>query len=359
MKHINLKHAIVLGLLLSTSAYSAVFAESLDEFKATAVDGKVTMTEDKTVIGDSDDLGFGSIDNNSIYGIAIDVSEGKTLTLTDVNVTNPTITGNGNIVINNTGTDNARAVATSAGNGIGSITGNNVTITAAGSGMDAYGGTLNVMLKDTLDITAGGIGIHAQEDGENPNNASVINITADKLFVDASKQGIYLTNASVKQDIDIQLKNGAVITSTTTDGGGEAAIQNSNQYKGTLTINTEQGDISASGVYAGAWATFGSSIFLTADNTELVGNYGILNNNNRDESEISNITTNAKNGNNTVTANTDGIRNLGGIVTLTADNGINNITAGRYGSYASGTNSKVTLSAKENKGKLQVEFEQP
>ena len=346
MKHINLKHAIVLGLLLSTSTYSAVFAESLDKFKETAVDGKVMVTENKTVTGDSSHLSFGGT-NNSIYDVAVDVSEGKTLTLTDVNVTNPTITGNGNIFIKNSG--KAGAVVTDTGNGVGSITSNNVTITAAGSGIDAYGGTFNVTLKDTLNITAGGIGIHAQEDRENPNNASVINITADKLFVDASKQGIYLTNASVKQDIDIQLKNGAVITSTTTDGGGEAAIQNSNQYKGTLTIHTEQGDIFASGVYAGAWATYGSSIFLTADNTELVGNYGILNNNNRDESEISNITTNAKNGNNTVTANTAGIRNLGGIVTLIADNGINKITAARYGTYASGTNSKVTLSAKENK----------
>lgn len=133
MKHINLKHAIVLGLLLSTSTYSAVFAESLDEFKKTAVDGKVMVTEHKTVTGDSSNLSFGGT-NNSIYDVAVDVSEGKTLTLTDVNVTNPTITGNGNIFIENSG--NAGAVVTDTGNRVGLITSNNVTITAAGSGID-------------------------------------------------------------------------------------------------------------------------------------------------------------------------------------------------------------------------------
>ena len=353
MKHINLKHAIVLGLLLSTSAYSAVFAESLDEFKATAVDGKVTMTEDKTVIGDSADLGFGSIDNNSIYGISIDVSEGKTLTLTDVNVTNPTITGNGNIVINNTG--NAGAVATGAGNGRGSITGNNVTITAAGSGLDAYGGKLDVTLRDTLDITADGIGIHAQADGENPNNASVINITADKLFVDASKQGIYLTNASVKQNIDIQLKNGAVITSTTTDGGGEAAIQNSNQYKGTLTINTEQGDISASGVYAGAWVTYGSETKLHADNNKITGgSYGILNNYNRNENENSLIEITAAIGNNFIEGKT-GLSDEGGTIKLTAEDGINQIIAKQTGVLVSGNGSLVSMTGKNNVVKVSGE----
>ena len=61
------------------------------------------------------------------------------------------------------------------------------------------------------------------------------------------------------------------------------------------------------------------------------------------------ITATGKAGNN-IHGNDNGIEVVGtGIVNVSAGQGVNSITANHYGSYAAGTDSKVTLSAKKNK----------
>lgn len=321
MRRKNLERAIVLGLLLSTSVYGNVWAETLTDFKNEAEDGTITVTEDTVVDGTGGSLGYGDT-ANSIYDVSIEIADGVTLELKNVNATKPNITGNGNIVIN---TDGTGPIVTGAGDGY--IQANNMTIDSTGGGMNSYGGTLDVDLNGELNITSDNIGIHAQMNGEHPEKASIINIDADKLVINAANRGIYLTNADVKQDITITLQNGANITST----GTYAGIQNSNANAGVLSISSENGSIIVNDGSTGAWVTYGSVTNLSADSIELNGNdYGILNNNNSTKNGFANISLISDIGNNKVIGNS-GIRNNAGEVKLEAKNGTNEIYAATYG----------------------------
>ena len=334
----NLERAIVLGLLLSTSVYGSAWAESLDDFKNNAVDGKITVTEDTFVDGTGGSLIYGDT-ANSIYDVTIEVSDNSTLTLKNVNATKPNIIGNGNIAIETAGTG---PVVTGAGDGY--IHANNMTIQSNGVGISSYGGRLDIDLNGTLNITSDNIGIHAQMNGEHPEKASIIEIDADKLIVNAADRGIYLTNAEVKQDIKITLKNGAVINST----GAFAGIQNSNQLGGELSISSEKDAISITGGTQGAWVTYGSITNLEAENIYLnAKSNAILNNNNSEDTGYAQITVKATNGNNTLTGNY-GINSNDGTVILNAVKGSNIINADNVGVYASGENSTVTMTGKDN-----------
>lgn len=335
MKRKNLERAVLLGIVLSVGMYGSALAEelSLEEFKSKAnSENIVTVEQDTIVNGDPNDLTFEDPDKNHIKDIIVKVDSGK-VSFNNVNMTNSNILGIGDIIVNNYAPNKTVSGLEATTNKNSIIKGNNVQIISSGSGADAYGGLLTIDIDGELNINSDGIGIHAQEDGENPNAASNVNVNADRLIINSINRGIYLTNADVKQNIIVELKNGAQIIST----GDEAGIQNSNSLNGELRIATEKGDIAISGGYAGAWVTYGSITNISSDSNNISSSrYGILNNNNSDKNGYAQITVTAKTGDNNITGANTGIRNDGGSVFLKSQENGNKVSSNGNAIYTSG-----------------------
>ena len=94
MKRKNLEKAIILGLL-AASISVPVWAEekSVEEFKASAVDNVISVTEDTIVKSDVDN------ENNSLKDYDIQINDDVNLELTNVKNNGLNIEGNGNVVI--------------------------------------------------------------------------------------------------------------------------------------------------------------------------------------------------------------------------------------------------------------------
>lgn len=335
MKRKNLERAVLLGIVLSVGMYGSALAEelSLEEFKSKAnSENIVTVEQDTIVNGDPNELTFEDPDKNHIKDIIVKVDSGK-VSFNNVNMTNSNILGIGNIIVNNNAPNKTVSGLEATTNKNSIIKGKNVQIISSGSGADAYGGLLTIDIDGELNINSDGIGIHAQEDGENPNAASNVNVNADRLIINSINGGIYLTNADVKQNIIVELKNGAQIIST----GYEAGIQNSNSLNGELRIATEKGNIAISGGYAGAWVTYGSITNISSDSNNISSSrYGILNNTNSDKNGYAQITVTAKTGDNNITGVNTGIRNDGGSVFLKSQENGNKVSSNGNAIYTSG-----------------------
>ena len=303
MRRKNLERAIVLGLLLSTSVYGSVWAESIEEFKEGAVDSVITVTEDTTVTGTkyygpdvSADSGVGGpayILNNSLFErpnkdiVNMTITAGNVqLTFENVNMLSPHIiraedTNGADIQITNKEmtTDTANSDKDFAGINVSAIIeANSLTVDSMGRGIYTGVGKNEYPIKDVegkeffdvkidvnnqVKITSASDGIFNEGNGE-----SDVNITAGSVYIkNADRNGIY--NAGQATDlgnnVTISAENGDITIISNGTGDDQASVKNKTEGKTELTAS---GSINLTGANSGVWATKGE-VSLTSNN----GNY--------------------------------------------------------------------------------------
>ena len=303
MRRKNLERAIVLGLLLSTSVYGSVWAESIEEFKEGAVDSVITVTEDTTVTGTKyygPDVSAGSgvggpayILNNSLFErpnkdiVNMTITAGNVqLTFENVNMLSPHIiraedTNGADIQITNKEmtTDTANSNKDFAGINVSAIIeANSLTVDSMGRGIYTGVGKNEYPIKDVegkeffdvkidvnnqVKITSASDGIFNEGNGE-----SDVNITAGSVYIEnADRNGIY--NAGQATDlgnnVTISAENGDITIISNGTGDDQASVKNKTEGKTELTAS---GSINLTGANSGVWATKGE-VSLTSNN----GNY--------------------------------------------------------------------------------------
>ena len=179
MRKRRIERALLLGLVLSTSIYGTSFAaeQSIDEFRNSAVDKVIKVTEDTIVMG-NDEYGGGGHNNNALDDMKIEVSNGANLTLNNIHDLKPNIIGDGNININVT-TDKANTAGIHVN---GNITANSLKIDTSEAtsvkGIYTYGGDVNINV-NKLDINAYSHAIFTTPEeisDVNINNAQTVNL---------------------------------------------------------------------------------------------------------------------------------------------------------------------------------------
>ena len=324
MRRKNLERAVVLGLLLSTSVYGSVSAASVDV--ADFVNGKtgaITVKEDTTVIGDGRQNGDSDTIGNSLfsyvdgvrYNNTVTVSNGVALQFDNVALNNAVITSDGKLTINA-----------------------NIDGMRAGLYLDA-----NVKADElVIDASANGAkGIYAYNaDRNNVNNGNIFIDVEKNVQVKSNADGIY-TEADKDNDIDI---NAAGLTVVTDSRGG---IYNNIGENNHIRIDVGDGTVSVtSGDTTGK---YGSIINKNSGDTTIDAGTIIINadTSNGVYATDGTINLNAKK-DNQINGQV-GIKAEGGTVNVTATNGNNIITANTNGIYASGENSVVNLIGNVNK----------
>ena len=303
MRRKNLERAIVLGLLLSTSVYGSVWAESIEEFKEGAVDSVITVTEDTIVTGTKyygPDVSAGSgvggpayILNNSLFErpnkdiVNMTITAGNVqLTFENVNMLSPHIiraedTNGADIQITNKEmtTDTANSNKDFAGINVSAIIeANSLIVDSMGRGIYTGVGKNEYPIKDVegkeffdvkidvnnqVKITSASDGIFNEGNGE-----SDVNITAGSVYIEnADRNGIY--NAGQATDlgnnVTISVENGDITIISNGTGDDQASVKNKTEGKTELTAS---GSINLTGANSGVWATKGE-VSLTSNN----GNY--------------------------------------------------------------------------------------
>ena len=285
MKRMNLKHAIILGLLLSTSVCVPSFAVNMtiDEFKAQGTE--IVVSEDTSVEGNNTYSG-GDGNSNSLNNNMITVENGANLSLHNVHTLSPNITGNGNIsiAIDQDGANTAGIHVN------GNITGNSLIIdTAEASGVKGVyssGGDTHINV-NTLKIDAASHGLFIT-----PECDSDIIINAEKKAEISSKSDWVMKIEGSSNNVSITSEDNDSSIMLHSDGSGGVSNNSSGG-----TINLKAGSI-------------------TVDTSHY---YGVI-------GTAGDITLEATNGDNTIQGGQAGLRNKNGKVQALAAYGSNNIS---------------------------------
>ena len=156
MKQLRLKHAVALGLLLSTSICIPAFAADMTiaEFNGQGVD--ITVNENTNVEGNGN-FNLGGHTDNSIDGKNINVAADTTLSFHNVQILKPNITGSGDISIAIDKQVNGAGIQVN-----GNITADSLNIdtskTTSVKGIYSYGGNTHIDV-NMLKINAAGHGL--------------------------------------------------------------------------------------------------------------------------------------------------------------------------------------------------------
>ena len=316
MKRKNLEKAIILGLMAASISMPVWAAEiAVDDFVSEKT-GQIIVTEDTVVVGngtesgDSDTIGnslYSKVDNQ-LYNNKVIVDNGSTITFKNVAMINSMIESNGKVIIADT--ESAEGMP-----GGLYITGNvkaaelDITNTTKdGKGIYVYGGRGENEDKMTITVT-GNVKISSAADGIFTNNseANGMNMEAGSIYIDAaSRNGIYnsgaMNDTDKQNDIILTAKDGDITILSNGTSDDTAGVKSKN--KGETKLTSEKGNI-----YIGQ-----------------VDDEGMLT---------------------TVGANTNGVYAAAGITELNAAKN-NVIYATQNGTYATGDDTVVTLSAENN-----------
>ena len=292
MKHINLKHAIALGLLLSTSVGIPAFAADMNiaDFKDQAEGTIITVSENTNVEGNNTYSG-GESNDNSLDKNIVNVENGANLSLHNVHMLKPNITGNGNISI-----EIDQDSANTAGIHVnGNITADTLTIDTSEAanvkGVHAYGNTnINV---NKLKIDAADSGLFIDPEGDSD---IIINAKKEAIINAGSRWGIQVESVDNNVSIISDDQDSKIIISSASSGG--------------VTNNSSGGTIN---LKAGS---------ITVDTSHY---YGVI-------GTAGDITLEATNGDNTIQGGKAGLRNKNGKVQALAAYGSNNISLVEMGS---------------------------
>ncbi|WP_346683459.1 autotransporter outer membrane beta-barrel domain-containing protein [Megasphaera stantonii] len=284
MKHINLKHAIALGLLLSTSGGIPAFAADMNiaDFNAQGTD--ITVNENTHVEGNGN-FNLGEHTDNSIDGKNINVAADTTLSFHNVQILKPNITGSGDISIVIDKQVNGAGIQVN-----GNITADSLSIdtskTTSVKGIYSYGGDTNINV-DTLKINAAGHGLFITPDCD-----SDIIINAEKKAEISSKSDWVMKIEGSNNNVSITSEDKDSSIMLHSDGSGGVSNNSSggkiNLKAGSITVDTSH--------YYGVIGTAGD------------------------------ITLEATNGDNTIQGGQAGLRNKNGKVQALAAYGSNNIS---------------------------------
>lgn len=239
MRKRRLDRAIVLGLILSTSIYGTSFAAdtTIEEFKKTASDNVIHVSEDTTVNGTAvyaTDLGDGLTENTLWENIEnrykVQVDDGKSIIFNNVNMYVPEVYGNGDITININKSANGTEAAGIATSGI--INANNLTINV---GKDTDGKPLKEGALSYRGINTAGNNVYAET--LNGNNVTVD--ATGRVEINSYDEAAF-TSEDVDADISISAGNGIVINTDTRNG-----IYNAGKsIKDTIVTNEKENSIS-------------------------------------------------------------------------------------------------------------------
>lgn len=332
----------------------SVFAADVesDNFFNSADSNKVITVKDDTVVAPPDSVKSMStkdVDNYySVGGYTINVQDGKSLTLKNLYMNNPVITGNGDITLQEDEESLVHSGETGKNNGrygnslliIGQdqkseIQGKNISIInnrTTGFNGDRNGIFMADVKNSDLVITAknkvyvkGGYNGIASENGTSGN----ISITADSMDIKAdSSYGIFMNGAN---EVDINVTNDFNVD-------GSSGISNNGSEA--ITVKSTDGDTHIKARrYYGATAGSGdvnitakSNIIEVGEETGFVSQFAGI------RSGGANINVTATEGDNTITTG----KNVTGVVSYLSDTGNatvtaaknNTITAKRDGAYA-------------------------
>lgn len=320
MRKRRLDRAIILGLILSTSIYGTSFAAdtTIEEFKKTASDNVIHVSEDTTVNGTAvyaTDLGD-TITKNTLWEnnekrYKVQVDDGKSIIFNNVNMYVPEVYGNGDITININKSANGTEAAGIATSGI--INANNLTINV---GKDTDGKPLKEGALFYKGINTAGNNVYAET--LNGNNVTVD--ATGRVEINSYDEAAF-TSEDVDADISISAGNGIVINTDTRNGvynGGSSAFTIENN----ISLETTKGNIE---IYSDG----------TGNDTA-----GVKNKN------TGKVSLTATNGNIYVSKNTNGIYTTAGTTELMTQNGGNiNISGTKNAVYNSG--GIITISAKK------------
>lgn len=226
MKRKNLEKAIILGLMAASISVPVWAAEiSIDEFKDSAVDNVISVTEDTIVKSDVNNK------NNSLKDYDIQINDGVNLELNNVKNNGLNIDGNGNVVIN---VEDFRDNSFANGN----INAKSLTIAVNNSNSAAVGVSA-VSKEETTITTSENIVIDVETstgsmDGAQGilNKNGSININSDgDLIITAVNTVDKSMAASHAYGIDSYLENGP-------EGAGETIID----VEGVLRITAKGND---------------------------------------------------------------------------------------------------------------------
>ena len=348
----NLGKAVVLGLLLSTGMYGAVWAAEVttSEFlsgkyaNGNAIEGVIIDT-DKISVNQSITVNGVTMpadqNQNFIANKEISVDKNVDLTFNNLFLNGPKITGQGNIVVNTT--------AASGGNPIfvgGNIQANSLTLnTSKGDGIYLYEHDLTLDVEHlTINATANGF---IQETSEplailtTPTTTTIddtqsinVNSSGSWAFHNNSQAGV-LNNVYMRSDKENSVINLMGANGYSHTSAGESILKADN-------INI--GAWSYYGVYAGS----GGLLEIEAKNDvnikdkvneeEKIGSYAQR----AAKAENGTLKVIAKNGSTTMIGREEGVWTAGtGNATITS--ALNNkILAGKYGLHATGKDITVT-----------------
>ena len=234
MKRMKLKHAVALGLLLSTSICVPAFAADMTiaEFKEQADSGNnISVTTDTVVTGTGTSIG-GDEMNNALTGYHVTVDDGVRLDLNDLAGNHMDIKGNGNVYI----TANKDAGANGAAVYMnGNIEADSLTINTENApntkGIYTYGGNV-VIDVNALNIKSNSHGIFTTSDATSDviiDDTQSINITTNGAHgIVNSGNSAHVNNVylrSEKEGSSVNIFSHTAGISNNHSGGGVIDIQ--------------------------------------------------------------------------------------------------------------------------------------
>lgn len=312
----NLQKAVLLGLLAASISMPVWAAEiAVDDFVSEKT-GQIIVTEDTVVIGngtesgDSDTVGnslYSKVDNQ-LYNNKVIVNNGSTITFENVAMINSMIDSNGKVIIADTESADGMPGGLYITGNVKAAELDITNTTNGGKGIYVYGGRGENDDKMTINVD-GGVKITSAADGIFTNNSEKngLTMTAGNIYIDAaSRNGIYnsgaMNDTDKQNDIILTAKDGDITILSNGTSDDTAGVKSKN--KGETKLTSENGNI-----YIGQ-----------------VDDEGMLT---------------------TVGANTNGVYAAAGITELNAAKN-NVIYATQNGTYATGADTVVTLSAENN-----------
>ena len=334
MRRKNLERAIVLGLLLSTGVYGNIFAAEVttSEFQ----NAQNIPIEGVSVEGNNYTVSADMVINGNLTGTAqnwswlgnkvIDIEDNASLTLNGVQLNSATITGNGDITVNN---DNGGLPLWVGGN----IKARNLVLNTSNSnGIFAYGHDI-VLDVDNLTINCAQNGIIQEAN----DNTPLTNITIDDTqSININSKGYYAIHTNGRAGI---------ANSTYIRSDREGSVINAYAANGVSHTSSGETILKADNINVGAWEYYGVDAF-SGGKLEIEAKYNIFvgdNYNKKGDYALRAGTANngvllltAKNGSTTMIGEEEGVWTTGtGTATITSK--LNNtILSGKHGLHATG-----------------------